>query len=154
MDATTIGNVTADGVNIFYRPPPPPEMYHLDQALLDRPGGRDRQLDLLCDYRTNVACPVPALPGVGTSATPEFRSWPGTTPIFVPPGPEAFVRHVSDFELRFLDAGHFARAGDERGADGRADIRVLEEQLEIGSWEDRFPMPVALGWRWWCPWGR
>ncbi|KAE9395462.1 alpha/beta hydrolase fold protein [Gymnopus androsaceus JB14] len=33
----------------------PPETYHLDQALMDRAGNVDIQLDLFLNYRTNVA---------------------------------------------------------------------------------------------------
>ncbi|KAI5918128.1 Alpha/Beta hydrolase protein [Camillea tinctor] len=91
----------------------PPETYHLDQALLERPGNKDLQLDILYDYRTNVALYPQFQAYFRDSGVPVLAAWGRNDAIFVPPGAEAFARDVKDFELHFLDAGHFALETNE-----------------------------------------
>lgn len=91
-----------------------PEAYHLDQALLDRPGNKDVQLDLLYDYRTNVALYPTFQEYFRQSGVPILAVWGRNDEIFVPRGAEAFGRDARRFELRFLDAGHFALETNEK----------------------------------------
>ncbi|KAI1175171.1 alpha/beta-hydrolase [Nemania sp. FL0916] len=85
-----------------------PETYHLDQALMDRPGNKDIQLDLFYDYRTNVGLYPDFQQYFRSSNVPVLAVWGKNDIIFVPPGAEAFKRDVKDLELHFLDTGHFA----------------------------------------------
>ncbi|KAI1499933.1 Alpha/Beta hydrolase protein [Biscogniauxia marginata] len=90
-----------------------PESYHLDQALLERPGNKDVQLDILYDYRTNVYLYPEFHAYFRSSGVPVLSVWGKNDAIFIPPGAEAYERDVRDFELHFLDAGHFALETDE-----------------------------------------
>lgn len=85
-----------------------PETYTLDKALLDREGNQEIQLDLFYDYRKNVDLYPTFHKYFRESEVPVLAIWGEKDTIFVPPGAEAFKRDVKKFELKFLDAGHFA----------------------------------------------
>ncbi|KAI0449147.1 alpha/beta-hydrolase [Xylaria acuta] len=90
-----------------------PETYHLDQALLERPGNKDIQLDLFYDYRTNVDVYPKFQEYFRNSGVPVLAIWGKNDVIFIPPGAEAFKRDVKRLELHYLDAGHFALETNE-----------------------------------------
>ncbi|KAL8749063.1 MAG: hypothetical protein Q9184_006949, partial [Pyrenodesmia sp. 2 TL-2023] len=87
-----------------------PESYYLDQALLERPGNKEVQLDLLYDYQSNVALYPEFQKWIRESRVPVLAIWGNKDIIFVPAGAEAFRRDVEEsrLEIRFVDAGHFA----------------------------------------------
>ncbi|KAF1959108.1 putative hydrolase or acyltransferase of alpha/beta superfamily [Byssothecium circinans] len=85
-----------------------PESYTLDQALMDRPGNKETQLDLLYDYRTNVDLYPRWQEWFRKSQIPLLAIWGGNDAIFVKEGAEAFKRDLPKAEVRLLDAGHFA----------------------------------------------
>lgn len=89
------------------------EACRLDQALLDRPGIKDAQLDLFYDYRTNVDMYPRFQQYLFTSRVPVLAVWGRNDPIFAPEGALALARHVDEFEMHWLDAGHFALDGNE-----------------------------------------
>ncbi|KAF2636127.1 alpha/beta-hydrolase [Massarina eburnea CBS 473.64] len=92
-----------------------PESYTLDQALMDRPGNKEIQLDLLYDYRTNVQMYPQWQEWFRKSQVPLLATWGGNDPIFISPGAEAFRKDLPEAEVHLLDAGHFAvetNAGD------------------------------------------
>jgi pimeloyl-ACP methyl ester carboxylesterase len=91
----------------------PPEAYWLDQALLDRPGNQEIQLDLFQNYGTNVALYPRFHEYFRASGVPVLAVWGKGDPIFVPPGAEAFRKDVEKFELHFLDGPHFALETNE-----------------------------------------
>ncbi|KAL4867986.1 hypothetical protein BDV12DRAFT_186269 [Aspergillus spectabilis] len=72
-----------------------PESYHLDFALLQRPGNSEIQLDLFQEYFRHSQVPLLAV-------------WGENDQIFIPPGAEAFKRDLPKAEVHLLDAGHFA----------------------------------------------
>ncbi len=85
-----------------------PETYTLDQALLDRPGNDEIQLDLFGDYGSNVAL-YPAIHAYFRAHRPKLLAvWGRNDPFFLPEGAEAFRRDLPDAEIHLLDAGHFA----------------------------------------------
>ncbi|KZV81879.1 alpha/beta hydrolase fold protein [Exidia glandulosa HHB12029] len=85
-----------------------PEAWHLDSALLARPGNVDVQLDLFLDYGTNVAI-YPKFHQYFHERQPPFLAiWGKNDVIFVPPGAEAFKRDLPHAQVEFVDAGHFA----------------------------------------------
>ncbi|XXG96223.1 hypothetical protein Hte_002504 [Hypoxylon texense] len=90
-----------------------PETYYLDQALMDRPGNKEIQLDMFYDYRTNVELYSKFHEYFRSSGVPILAVWGKNDTIFVPPGAEAFKRDVKHFELHFLDSGHFALETNE-----------------------------------------
>lgn len=86
----------------------PPEAYYLDQALMDRPGNKDKQLDLFYDYQTNLTLYPQFQEWLRTTDTPVLAMWGQFDPCFIAPGGEAYARDVKKFELHWLKNGHFA----------------------------------------------
>jgi pimeloyl-ACP methyl ester carboxylesterase len=86
----------------------PPESYTLDQALLDRPGQAEIQLDLFLDYASNVALYPKFQAYLRTHRPPLLAIWGKNDPFFVPAGAEAYRRDDPRAEVQFLDTGHFA----------------------------------------------
>lgn len=91
----------------------PPETYHLDMALMSRPGNQDIQLDLFLDYRTNVAMYPQFQQYLRSSGVPVLAIWGKNDLIFVPEGAEAYKKDVRDPEIHFLNAPHFALETNE-----------------------------------------
>ena len=85
-----------------------PEAYLLDQALMDRPGNKEIQLDLFQDYGSNVPLYPKFQEYFRTSGVPVLAAWGQNDIIFIAPGGEAYARDVKKFELKKVDAGHFA----------------------------------------------
>lgn len=85
-----------------------PDGSALDNHYLMRPGADEVQLDLLGDYRTNVAM-YPDFQSYFRTHKPTLLAvWGKNDPFFLPPGAEAFRRDVPGADVRFLDTGHFA----------------------------------------------
>lgn len=84
-----------------------PEAWHLDQMLMDRPGNKDVQLDLLYDYRTNLPLYPKFQAWLRESGVPVLAAWGKNDQIFVPEGAEAYKRDAKVAEVHLLDAGHF-----------------------------------------------
>lgn len=85
-----------------------PESYTLDQALLDRPGNDEIQLDLFLDYQNNVALYPKFQEYFRTHQPPTLAVWGKNDPFFLPQGAEAFKRDNPAAEVYFFDTGHFA----------------------------------------------
>jgi len=85
-----------------------PEGYTLDQALMDRPGNKDIQLDLFLDYASNVKLYPQFQEYFRTAKPPLLAIWGKNDPFFLPPGAEAFRKDIPSAKVEFLDTGHFA----------------------------------------------
>lgn len=85
-----------------------PESYTLDAALLERPGNKEIQLDLLLDYASNVKLYPDFQEYFRKSRPPLLAIWGKNDPFFIPAGAEAFRKDIPNAEVRFLDTGHFA----------------------------------------------
>ena len=85
-----------------------PETYHLDYALMSRPGNNDIQLDLFKDYETNLPLYPEFQDFFRKTQVPLLAVWGKNDLIFVPPGAEAFKRDLPKAEVHLIDAGHFA----------------------------------------------
>jgi pimeloyl-ACP methyl ester carboxylesterase len=85
-----------------------PDAWTVDQALLDRPGNAEIQLDLFYDYRTNV----PLYPSwhqyFSERRPPMLITWGANDEIFVAAGAAPYKEHLPDAEIHMLDTGHFA----------------------------------------------
>jgi pimeloyl-ACP methyl ester carboxylesterase len=85
-----------------------PDNWVHDQALLDRPGNADVQLDLLYDYRTNL----PLYPAVQAyfreHRPPTIVVWGKNDTIFPADGAHPYKRDLPDVEFHLIDTGHFA----------------------------------------------
>jgi len=85
-----------------------PESYTLDQHFLDRPESTEIQLDLLKDYKTNVAL-YPKFQEYFRTYKPKLLAvWGDKDPFFLPPGAEAYKRDIPDAIVKFYNTGHFA----------------------------------------------
>ncbi|MBV8325147.1 alpha/beta hydrolase [Chryseobacterium sp.] len=85
-----------------------PETYTLDQKFLDRPGNIEIQLDLVKDYRTNVAL-YPKFHEYFRKYQPKLLLvWGNKDPYFLPQGAEAYQKDLPAARLKFYDTGHFA----------------------------------------------
>lgn len=85
-----------------------PETYYLDQALLDRAGNADIQLDLFLDYRNNIALYPKVHDYFRQQQPPLLAVWGKNDPFFLPEGAEAFQRDNPTAQCVFFDTGHFA----------------------------------------------
>lgn len=85
-----------------------PDGHGLDNFYLARPGADDVQLDLLGDYKSNVAL-YPAFQEYFRTHKPKLLAvWGQNDPFFLPPGAKAFNRDIPEADVRFFDTGHFA----------------------------------------------
>jgi len=85
-----------------------PDGYSLDIAYMARPGMDEIQLDLILDYRSNVALYPKFQDYFRTHRPPFLAVWGRNDAHFLPAGAEAYRRDLPDAEVHFLDAGHFA----------------------------------------------
>ncbi len=85
-----------------------PDGYTLDAAYMARPGAEEIQLDLILDYRSNVAL-YPAFQAYFREHRPPLLAIWGRNDLgFLPAGAHAYRRDLPDAEVVLLDAGHFA----------------------------------------------
>jgi pimeloyl-ACP methyl ester carboxylesterase len=85
-----------------------PEAYTLDQKFLDRPGNIEIQLDLVKDYKTNVAL-YPKFQEYFRAYQPKtLLVWGDKDPYFLPEGAKAYQKDLPNATLKFYDTGHFA----------------------------------------------
>jgi pimeloyl-ACP methyl ester carboxylesterase len=85
-----------------------PDAATVDQALLDRPGNADIQLDLFYDYRTNVPLYPQWHSYFRSHRPPTLIVWGKNDEIFVAAGAAPYKRDLPDAEIHMLDTGHFA----------------------------------------------
>jgi pimeloyl-ACP methyl ester carboxylesterase len=85
-----------------------PDTWTHDQALLDRPGNQEIQLDLFYDYRTNIPLYPEWQAYFRKYQPPTLVLWGKNDQIFVADGAAPYKRDLQDVELHLLDAGHFA----------------------------------------------
>jgi pimeloyl-ACP methyl ester carboxylesterase len=85
-----------------------PDNWVHDQALLDRPGNRDIQLDLFYDYGTNVALYPKFQAFFRERHPPTLIVWGKNDKIFPADGATPYLRDLPKAELHLIDTGHFA----------------------------------------------
>jgi pimeloyl-ACP methyl ester carboxylesterase len=85
-----------------------PSAWLHDQALLDRPGNVEIQLDLFYDYRTNVELYPRIQNFLRARQLPTLIVWGRNDKIFPAEGAHAYLRDLPGAELHLLDTGHFA----------------------------------------------
>lgn len=105
---------TLEGINFQYREGIAdqsliaPEGIYIDDHQMQRPGNVEIQLDLLRDYRTNVAL-YPAFQAYFRKYQPKLLAvWGSKDPYFSPAGAEGFKRDDPNAIVKFYDTGHFA----------------------------------------------
>jgi pimeloyl-ACP methyl ester carboxylesterase len=85
-----------------------PDGYELDIAYMARPDAEEIQLDLIRDYRTNVALYPDFQAYMRQHRPPLLAAWGRHDPAFIPAGARAYKRDLPDAEVHLLDTGHFA----------------------------------------------
>ncbi|WP_260416448.1 alpha/beta fold hydrolase [Pseudomonas cichorii] len=85
-----------------------PDGYNLDIFYMARPGAEEIQLDLILDYRSNVAAYPAFQQYLRKHQPPLLAVWGKHDPAFIPPGAEAYRKDIPTAEVHLLDAGHFA----------------------------------------------
>jgi len=85
-----------------------PDNWVHDQALLDRPGNKDIQLDLFHDYGTNVPLYPQFQAFFRERKPPTLIVWGKNDKIFPEEGAHPYLRDLPDAEMHLLDTGHFA----------------------------------------------
>jgi pimeloyl-ACP methyl ester carboxylesterase len=85
-----------------------PEAILLDQTLLDRPQSAEIQLDLIGDYKTNVALYPKFQEFFRQYHPPTLAVWGRNDPFFLPAGAEAYKKDNPQSKVVFYDTGHFA----------------------------------------------
>lgn len=100
-----------------------PDNWTHDQALLDRPGHDAAHLDLLEDYKTNVAAYDSWHQAFRQHEPKTLIVWGRNDPFFIRAGAEAFLADLPEARLVWLDAGHFVL--DENAATVAAEIKSM-----------------------------
>lgn len=85
-----------------------PDSYELDIAYMARPGAEEIQLDLILDYRSNVALYPVFQDYFREHLPPLLAVWGRYDPAFLPAGATAYQRDLPKAQVHLLDAGHFA----------------------------------------------
>ena len=85
-----------------------PDNWNHDQALLDRPGNREIQLDLFKDYGSNVPLYPQFQAFFRKYKPPTIIVWGKNDKIFPAAGATPYLRDLPDAELHLIDTGHFA----------------------------------------------
>jgi pimeloyl-ACP methyl ester carboxylesterase len=85
-----------------------PDNWAHDQALLDRPGNRDIQLDMLLDYGTNIPLYPQFQAFFRQYKPPTLIVWGKNDVIFPADGAHPYLRDLPAAELHLFDTGHFA----------------------------------------------
>lgn len=97
-----------------------------DQTILDRPEGTEIQLDLVGDYKSNVALYPEWQAYFRKYQPPILAVWGNGDPFFGPDGAKAYARDVTEAEVHLFDTGHFA-----------LETHAAEIAALIGSFLDR-----------------
>lgn len=85
-----------------------PQAWVLDQALLDRPGNQEIQLQLFWDYQFNLDAYPAFQQYFRRHQPPTLVTWGRNDEIFGADGATAYARDLPQAEIHLLDAGHFA----------------------------------------------
>ena len=111
--------ITADGTKWQYVTGEPhaelvsPDAWTSDQRGLDRPGNDRVQLELLYQYRDNVANYPKWQQFLQELQPPMLITWGKNDPVFTVAGMEKFKALVPNAEVHVLDGGHFALEAHE-----------------------------------------
>jgi pimeloyl-ACP methyl ester carboxylesterase len=85
-----------------------PDNWIHDQALLDRSGNAEIQMDLFYDYRTNLTLYPAVQAYFRARQPPALIVWGKNDKIFPADGAHPYKRDLPDVELHLIDTGHFA----------------------------------------------
>jgi len=98
---------------------------------LDRPQSSEIQLDLICNYNTNIALYPKFQEYFRKYQPPTLAVWGKNDPFFLPAGAEAFRRDNPAAKVVFYDTGHFAL--ETHAAEIGEEIRLFLSGVYGGS---------------------
>src|SRR5262245_34497267 len=107
-----------------------PDTWTDEFAFLMKPGMHRIQLDLMFDYRTNVAAYPNWQAYLREHHPPTLVVWGKNDPLFTVAGALAFGRAVPDSEIHLLNAGHFA-LDEEVDVIAALMLRFLRSRLRL-----------------------
>jgi pimeloyl-ACP methyl ester carboxylesterase len=84
-----------------------PDNWTIDQALLDRPGNAEIQLDYFLDYGTNPALYPAVQEWLRQKQPPTLIVWGANDVIFPADGAHPYQRDLHDVEFHLFESGHF-----------------------------------------------
>ncbi|GLY28842.1 alpha/beta hydrolase [Kineosporia sp. NBRC 101731] len=84
-----------------------PDNWVIDQALMDRPGNDEIQLDYFLDYGTNPALYPAVQDWLRTRQPPTLIVWGANDTIFPAEGAHPYKRDLKDLEFQLFSSGHF-----------------------------------------------
>jgi pimeloyl-ACP methyl ester carboxylesterase len=102
-----------------------PDNWLIDQALLERPGNKEIQLQLFYDYGSNPPLYPQWQQYFRRYQPPTLIVWGKNDQIFPAEGAYPYKRDLKDLEFHLLDTGHFALEED-----GDTIARLMREFLE------------------------
>ncbi len=85
-----------------------PDNWVEDQALLDRPGNKEIQMDLFYDHRTNVPLYQDFQKFFRDRQPPTLIVWGKNDKVFPAEGAHLYLRDLPHAEIHMIDSGHFA----------------------------------------------
>ncbi|KAJ5578514.1 uncharacterized protein N7459_007478 [Penicillium hispanicum] len=91
-----------------------PESYYLDNALMERLGNKEIQVDFFNDYKNNVARYGDFHQYFRNSQVPLLAVWGKKDEIFMSRGAEAYKKDLPNAVVKLIDAGHFAVETDAK----------------------------------------
>jgi pimeloyl-ACP methyl ester carboxylesterase len=100
-----------------------PDNWTYDQALLDRPGTDACQLNLLENYKHNVAAYDEWHEAFRTHKPKTLIVWGKHDPFFIEAGAKAYLKDLPKAKLVWLDGGHFVL--DEHAATVATEIKAM-----------------------------
>ncbi|WP_244298696.1 alpha/beta hydrolase [Micromonospora cremea] len=110
-----------------------PDLWADEHAFLSRPGEIDIQLDLMYDYRTNVASYPSWQEWLRRTQPPLLVVWGRYDTSFEITEPAAYRSDVPEAEVHLLDGGHFVL--DTRADEAAALVRTFAGRvLGAGRW--------------------
>jgi pimeloyl-ACP methyl ester carboxylesterase len=109
-----------------------PDGYTLDIAYMARPGADEIQLDLVLDYRSNVALYPSFQKYFRDKQPPLLAAWGKNDPAFIPAGAQAYRRDLPKAEVHLLDTGHFALETHAEEI-GQLILKFLDANISGGS---------------------
>ena len=89
-----------------------PDNWIVDQALLDRPGNQEIQLELFYSYGTNPPLYPKWQAYLRAHQPPTLLVWGRNDPIFPAEGAHPYKKDLKNLEFHLLDTGHFALEED------------------------------------------
>lgn len=118
-----------------------PDNCTLDQALLDRPGNEDVQLDYFLDYGTNPALYPAVQDWLRAKQPPTLGVWGANDVIFPAEGAHPYKRDLEDVEFHLFDSGHFLLEDRPDALGGAPDLLGDPHPEWVG---DGCPHPLGI----------